>query len=143
MIPGEKLKHHSQMHLMFFIRGVVNQDIIEEYQHKLPKTWAKSSIHGKLECSRGTGETKSHNSKLIVTTMGLKCGFILFTRLDSDLMETWPEVQTREPNGISKLIQKLTYDWYRILPLNGNSIQVTIVHTKVPGTVLLLDQKNR
>ena len=56
--------------------GTVDQDIIQEHQHKLPQKWTQNVIHQTLKCSWGICEPKRHDLELKMAMMGFKGSFV-------------------------------------------------------------------
>jgi hypothetical protein len=77
---------------MLLISPTIDENIIKEDQHKLPKAWSQCGIHSFLECAWGTSEAKGHHSEFIMAKMSLKCIFEFLSGLDSDFVKPGPKV---------------------------------------------------
>jgi hypothetical protein len=51
----------------------VNQNIVEENQHKPPKVWSEYVVHQSLEGGRCFRESEQHDQKLVVAMVGAEC----------------------------------------------------------------------
>ena len=73
---------------MSFKSGAVDEDIIEENQHKAAQTQSQSTIHCTLKCAWRTGEAERHHSELVLTQVSLESGVEFFTLLQQNLVKT-------------------------------------------------------
>ena len=76
-----------------------NQNVVEEYQNKLPKVVMKDVVHERLESLGSVGETEWHHEELVmpfVSTEG-RLGHILASY--PNLMITQLQIQLREHGG--------------------------------------------
>jgi hypothetical protein len=75
--------------------------------------------------------------------MSLECCLVSISWIHLNLMKSRTEVKSREPRSLLQLIQEFIDNWYWVLPLQGDGIQMSIIHTKVISIVLLLYQQHR
>ena len=78
---------------MSFKSGAIDEDIIEENQHKVAQTRSQSTIHCTLKCAWRTGKTERHHSKLVLSQVSLESGLELFTGLQKYLVKTCSKIQ--------------------------------------------------
>ena len=75
------------MHEVFLPCAAIDQDIVKEDQHELPKAGSKSCIHSILEGARRSGESEGHNPKLKLPKVGLEVGFEFLAEFHADLVK--------------------------------------------------------
>ena len=121
--------------------GAVDEDIVEENQHKATQTRSQSTIHCTLKCAWRTGKTERHDSELILTKVSLEGGLELFTGLQKDLVKTSSKIQCGEPFSMSELIHQLVEHWHRKLRLPCQRIEMSEVNTKAVGVIFLFDKQ--
>jgi hypothetical protein len=143
MICGQQSEDLEQMLQMFFPRGAVDQNIIEEYNNTFAKKWLECSVHGALEGVGCSSEAECHDCKLEVAPMGLESCLVFLPGREAYLVEACTQVKTRKPSGRRELIQQLINEWYGKFARDCESIEHAVVNTKPPRPVLLADKQHR
>lgn len=139
LMQSELSQHLLQMRNMLLHRATVNEDVIQENQHELPKEWLEYGIHKTLERSRGVGESKWHDAELKMTMVRLKSCFGFILRPHADLMVPRSHVQLSKEFGARQFIENFINHWNRKPVFHCYGIQLPVINTESPGTIFLLN----
>jgi hypothetical protein len=83
----EPSQYLSEMINMFLQSFTIYKDIFEEDEDKFTEPWRQGAVHGTLECTGCTCESKCHDMKLILSQVSLE-GYLMFIpMLQQYLME--------------------------------------------------------
>ena len=126
---SQSLKYQSQMHSMLRLILGINQNIINEYNHKSIQKWPEHSIHQVCKGCWGISQPKGHYQKLVMAISGLKCCFRHITTPDSQLMIFGSQINLREMLDSLQLVKQVINPGKRILVLDGNLIQLSVINT--------------
>jgi hypothetical protein len=128
---------------MFLLAFGIDKNIIDKYHDKFIELRHKHGVHEVHEVGWGIRETKRHYQELVKTIMSGESGFWNVTRSNFDLMITGTKVNLREDFGSSQLIKKNIDSGKRVLVLDGDCIEWSIIHTHSQATIFLFDEKSR
>jgi hypothetical protein len=140
---SQTLKDNSEVFSMFFLSLGIDENIIDEDHDKFVELRHKHEVHEVHEVGWGIRETKGHYQELIKTIRNGESGFWNVTRSNFDLMITRTKVHLREDFGSSQLIKKNIDSGKRVLVLDGDCIERSIIHTHSQATIFLFDEKSR
>ena len=104
----------------------------------LQQARSQCAIHRPLKSTWCPGQSKSHNTELIVPQVGLKCYLVSVSRLQQNLVESNSQIKLGEPTGMSQFIQELINDRDRILRLNSHRVQLPEINAEPIGEIFLL-----
>lgn len=116
---------------------------MKENKYKFSKMVRKYLIHERLKSSRCISQAKWHDFELIVTLMGFEGSLINVFCSHSNLMVSSPEVQFREIFCPMQFIKQLIYYRNGVFILNSELIQISVINTEPPCSILRLYQNNR
>ena len=102
--------------------AAINYDVIKKDKDKFVQPRSQCAIHRPLKGTWCPGQSKSHNTELIVPQVGLECCLVLVSRLQQNLVEFGSQIKFGEPTGMSQFIQELINDRNRILGLNSHRV---------------------
>ncbi|KAK4729331.1 hypothetical protein R3W88_022319 [Solanum pinnatisectum] len=122
---------------MILLNPRINQNIINENNNKHIKIRIKHSVHKIHERCRSISQTKCHDSKLIMTISGPKSCIRDVTLSYSQLMIARSEIYLRKTSGTLKLIEEIINSQKRILILDSNLVQLTVIYTHPKRTIFL------
>jgi hypothetical protein len=73
----------------------------------------------------------------------MECSFPFISISDAEEMVRGPEVDFGIDSGLTGCVQEICSEQKRVSILFRNTIEGSIVHTKMKATIFLLDEKNR
>ena len=88
LVLSQSLQYHPQMICMLFFALRINQNVINEYHHKLIKVIHEYTVHQVHEERWRIGQTKRHHCELIQPILGNECRLRNVRRSDPELMIT-------------------------------------------------------
>jgi hypothetical protein len=92
LLVQESLQHHAHMAKMFRPRSVVDQYVIEEYQHKAVKEGSEHIIHQGLECGRHIREPERYHQEFEETFMCTERRLLDIVQGHKDLVVAGPKI---------------------------------------------------
>ena len=140
MLQG--MQHNPQMLYMVLIRLRIHQDIVYEHHHKLIQIRMEISIHVFHKYSWRISHPKRHHIIFLLTIPSLKNSFRYIFRLHSYLVISGSQINIAKHLRTNQLIHQIINHWKRILVLNGNLIQLSIIHTQPHTAIFFLDQQH-
>jgi hypothetical protein len=123
------LQNNLKLLLMIFFSLGVDQDIINEYHHKLVQLQHEYGVYQVHEMCMSIDESKQHNQILTQPVPSGECSFRNIFRTDLDLMITQMEIDLGEDFSTGKLIKQNIDVGQWIFVLDGGDIQSLIIHT--------------
>ena len=127
--------------MLFFILGVDN-DVIDEYNHKLLQKLHEYLIHEIHEIGWSIRQTKTHYGVLIQSVTGGESGLRNIRLSDSELVITGPKVDLGEYLSSIHLVKEIFNLGQRILIPDSDVVELAVIHTQTYGTVLLIHKDN-
>jgi hypothetical protein len=109
-------------------------------EYKPAKEGAQHVVHQALECCRRFCQAEGHDEELDVAMVGAEGGLLDVRGVNPDLVVAGAKVELGEKLGTSEFIQKFIHDQNRVLVLDRLVIERTVINTKLPPIVLLLDE---
>jgi hypothetical protein len=113
--------------LLFTLR--VDQDVVNEDHDKLVQLRHEHGVHQVHEMCRSIGESKRHDQILVQPIPGGESCLRNILRTDFDLMITQAEINLGKYLSTGKLIKENVDARQRILVLDGDGIQGSVVNT--------------
>ena len=74
MLLLQDTQYNLNMLQVFLPCADIDENVIEEYQHKLPQLTTENVVHTRLECGRSIGQPKGHHQELKVTVITSESG---------------------------------------------------------------------
>jgi hypothetical protein len=143
LMISQTLKDDSEMFGMFFLVFGIDEDIVDKDHYEVVKLRHKHGVHEVHEVGLGIRETKGHYQELVKTITSGESGFKDVTWSNLDLMITGTKVDLGEDFGSSQLIEKNIDSGKRILVLDGDCIEWSVIHTQSQATIILFDEESR
>ncbi|KAK8447283.1 hypothetical protein SEVIR_8G040866v4 [Setaria viridis] len=121
--------------------GAIDQNVVEEHEHKATQEGAQNLIHERLERHRGVRQAEGHDHELKVAVMSSKCRLVNVSIVHSDLVIAAAKVKLGEVGGAVELVQKFVD--------NGNGehiahclgVDSAIVDAESPRAILLAPRR--
>ncbi|EOX94184.1 Uncharacterized protein TCM_003614 [Theobroma cacao] len=98
---AQSLQHDAQMGSMFIIILRINQDVIDEYYHKLIQVWMEHPVHKIHKNCRGISQTKRHHQKLIMPITRPEGSLRYILLLNPQLIVPRSQINLREYHSTS------------------------------------------
>ncbi|KAK4708720.1 hypothetical protein R3W88_029645 [Solanum pinnatisectum] len=127
---------------MLILTLSVNQNIINEHNHKYVEVLSKHHIHQIHKCCRSISQPKQHYQKLIMTIPSSKIHLWNVIFFHPQLVITRAKINLREITCSLKLVKQIIYPSKRILILNGHLVQLSIVNARTNRTIFLSNKQN-
>lgn len=102
--------------------------------------WSQNFVHQSLKCGWSICESKWHHQVLKMANVSAKSCLMNACRIHSDLMVARPKVNFREVTSSLQFIQQILNYCNRVLVLNCDCIQLTIINAQTPRSIFLLDK---
>ena len=128
--------------MVLFILAV-DEDVINVDNDKLVKVGSEDILHKSLEGSWGIGETKRHDSELIMTIVGPEGSFLHIIWMNADLIISPMKINLREYLGMVESVQEVINQGNGELILDGDLVQCLIVNAYVQASILFLHEDDR
>ena len=128
---------------MFFYTSAEDQDVIEVHDDELVEEWLEDLIHGTHECSRSVGQAKREDSPLEVTVTSAKRGLVHILIFNADLVVARAKVNLGEDARAHETIDELFDARERILVLDGDLVQRTVIDSHEETAILLAREDDR
>ena len=93
-----------------------------------------------LECGRGIGESKRHNTPFKGAIAGMEGGFQLITFLNLDKVVSMSEINFGEESGPARTIKEVRDTGERVTVLLHDFVEAPEVDTKPERAILFLDK---
>src|ERR1051325_4647162 len=119
----------------------MNQNIINEHNHKLIQILMKNPIHIFHKHTRSISHTKRHYKILIVTIPCPKSSLLNILSFHTNLMITIPQINLTENKSTNQLIHQIINHRNWILVLNRHLVQLSIINTNLIETSFSLTYK--
>src|SRR3954469_14308492 len=131
------------MLLVFFFRLRVDQNVIDKNDDKLVQERSEYPIHQLHENCWSIRQPERHDLKLVVPITSSECGLRNVFLSHPQLVVTGPQINLREELSTLEMIKQLIYPWHRVLVLDCDCIQLTIVNAQPKRPVLLFGEQSR
>ncbi|MFS7983058.1 hypothetical protein Hanom_Chr11g00970071 [Helianthus anomalus] len=130
------------MTLMIGSRFRINENIVNEDDHETIQVGFTNTIHEIHEHSGRVGQAKRHNHELVMSIASTESGFgnVLFE--DSKLVITRTKINFGEAGSALKLVKEVVDTRKRVMILDGEFVELTIIDTHAKRTIFLFNEKH-
>jgi hypothetical protein len=139
----KSLQH--QLHDLAMLFNVLgeNENVIEVYtHHTFHNEILENVIHHGLEDGGRVSESEKHHQRFVETVIGMKCCLPLITCLHLHILVPPPHIKLSEELCMPKLIHQFGNEGERIVILDCDGVQHTIILYKVKHSLLLFDEED-
>ena len=127
---------------MLLQRLAVDEDVVQEHDHEVVQVRPEHLLHEVHERGRRVGQAERQHEELVVPVPRAERGLRHVGRIDAHLVVARAQIDLAEVLRTVQPIEQLIDAGQRVLVLDGDLVQRTVVDTHAQLAALLLDEQH-